>query len=607
MSPNYLRRGGLLAIGMTLQVIFLLAYFFHGYSTSIFWCWLVSLALLGIFFFLVSQKTSPALFFDRKDWIIVLVLLGSFFFVYTLTIYEIPFQVSSDEILVGRLAQQAVLHGSVDPFGPSTHYKSPNLVFIIWGTIAQLTGNINLFSVRLVHALSGLLIIVLMFLWLRSLSFSRPYAAGGAVIMGFGHALMIISRMALRDNTPLLIELAAFTLLYLGQKRKSLFISFFGGVVAGLSFYTYEPARVLFPLWIVLMVLLHLLFWMKKDRVRPLLQTFVAVVGFTVMVLPMLLNSFQTYSDASFKYQRMQLMVFPEARELQRNWTHASSIQEGVRRNTASGLTMFFKNLHDQGYIYTNFGHGFLDPLSRLLFCMGAVIVIIRLLKSDAYKTKEQDVMALLAFFFLWMFFTFLTTKNPNYTRLLIVLPFIIYLVLVALRSITDGLQTFVVRYIKKYQVAFLPSVIFLSLTVPIALANIDIVKEYVFIGLRQGNDVGGTGRYIESRKSMNSYTFLLVTDSQYPYFSWGNTFQVIEWMQFFATKTQTVSIIPPNNLLSQKGIEALCDQQPFTLFLSKDLYQKMLEIAPLQCKGSREPAFFKIKPDDSLMAIEFK
>ncbi len=77
---------------------------------------------------------------------------------YLAFLYRWPVQVSSDEVAVMGAAREsyATLPG-VDPFGVSWYLSRPALLFIGWGKLGNLLGGIDLFHMRLLHALCGLL------------------------------------------------------------------------------------------------------------------------------------------------------------------------------------------------------------------------------------------------------------------------------------------------------------------------------------------------------------------------------------------------------------------------------------------------------------------
>ena len=64
--------------------------------------------------------------------------------------------------------------------------------------------------------------------------------------------------------------------------------------------------------------------------------------------------------------QRETLLIYPEARELQRTWVFESTVAGGIWKNVSWGLTAFNNKIEDHGFIYLNRGHGFVDPLTGI-------------------------------------------------------------------------------------------------------------------------------------------------------------------------------------------------------------------------------------------------
>ena len=72
-----------------------------------------------------------------------------------------------------------------------------------------------------------------------------------------------------------------------------------------------------------------------------------------------------------------------------------------------------------------------MDPLTGILLWIGVAVLGIRVIRRRA---DEGVLLALSGFLVLWLSFAFIINKAPNYTRLLITLPFVAYLVTEAVR-----------------------------------------------------------------------------------------------------------------------------------------------------------------------------
>jgi len=275
--------------------------------------------------------------------------------------------------------------------------------------------------------------------------------------------------------------------------------------------------------------------------------------------------------------------VFPEARELQRGWVGAANVYEGMYKNLFQGLTVFNNTLHDHGYEYYNPGHGFADPVSGVLVWVGLIFCLFKL------RTTKEDALLISSFAFIFLFFAIFTTKNPNYTRFLIILPFFALLIMEALAPLARLLE----RYWR-----WLGAAVAVGIPLVIAVLNLGIYGDYVRQGRLAGNDVGDTARYVDARPSDLPYHFYLASSAAYPYYSWGNESQWHTWVSYFAGEKQTVTVLDPFTLASA----AL--ERPFTVFLSASAW----EMTQSSLRAAYpEGVLHSITSDQRLVALEVK
>ena len=163
----------------------------------------------------------------------LMILAAVFAPFYFIDLYNVPYQINTDEISVMDIQRWESSQNPPDLFGLSDYFGFPKFIFIAYGWLQRaFWGGINLQSARAVNALFGLLSILLSY-FLFTPYWPRIYAFAGAVVLGANHSLVAISRMALRDNTGVLIEIAALVVLFRGLKNKSFVQSFCGGDFAG--------------------------------------------------------------------------------------------------------------------------------------------------------------------------------------------------------------------------------------------------------------------------------------------------------------------------------------------------------------------------------------
>jgi len=586
-----LRRIHLLIIGIMLGVIAPIYYVFYGYGLFLLLLWVWSLVITGIYFFLQRKGEKKFIIgYTKSDLIIVFAILIMFAPLYLAFIYTVPFQINTDEIVI--MSEERRLTDSVNPdiFAVSPYFHFPAFIFIIFGWLAKMIGGIDLYHVRLVHASFGLAIIVLSYFFFRTF-LPKLFAIGGAVLVGSNHALLAISRMATRENADVFIEITALFFLFIAFRRNSLFFSFLGGAVAGLSLYSYFPGRMTIMLWLLFLVFLAI-FLRSKIRLAMLTRLgIVSLLGFILVAAPIGAATIKELksSESAFYYQKQQLLIFPEGRALQQRWESTPTVDEAVKRNILRGLAMFNNNAYDRGYAYPNYGHGFVDPLTGILIWFGILSIV---LKS---KKKEEDVLFLGSFVLLWLTFSLLTTKNPHYPRLLIILPFVAYVTIQGIKVISGGMGRVLQKLFSNSTFSF-SHVLFGFIVGAIVFWNLFIFGDFVKKGLVEGHDVGGTARYVESRKYIPNYSFYLAANQSYPYYSWEMPAAWRTWIAFFAGEDQKTEVLDPTSFV------ASLSNPPFTIFMSQRLWQ--------QSKSALTDAYpnlqiHNIKPDASLVAIE--
>jgi 4-amino-4-deoxy-L-arabinose transferase-like glycosyltransferase len=473
---------------------------------------------------------------------------------YLAALYRWPVQVGSDEQAIMLVSDQYADAEDVDPFGLTGYWDRPALLFLFWGRAAQLIGGIDLFELRLLHALVGLLVIAASYALFRQL-LPRRWAMFSALLLALSHSFLMISRMAMRENTAVLVEVVALALLIWGLRHDHAFATFCGGFVAGLGFYVYHPGRAAFPLWVLFLVMLALLYRQRFPLRKLARLGSIAAAGFVLMAAPVLIAESKSTLPPGDAAPRAQLLIYSDAREVQKNWVNADSEWEGIKKNISFGLTTFNSDVVDHGWIYENRGHGFVDPLTGILLWIGVGVVGWRLLRR---RDPPWAMLALGSFVFLWLSFAFLVNKAPNYTRLLIVLPFVAYLVTEAVRAI--GL-----RVERRYGFRRAVPVVAVSAVAAIGVWNLAIAWDFIDKGRKEGEPIGSTGRYVEAhRDTPGQKSYLSADEDAWKYFVWGNDQQRV---QLFAHEGQVGPVVAPASLGS------FTPAPPFAIFMRRDLF----------------------------------
>jgi len=577
---------GVFAIGSAAGLASLLMYRENGYSRSMFIVWLIGLLGLSIFFW-SKNRLLPRI--STGDVLAAIGLVLAFAPLYVLALFRWPVQVSGDEVAIIDVAKYyAHPAQGVDPFGVSVYLSRPTLLFIGWGKLGELLGGLDLYHMRLLHALCGLLTIAASYVLMRQL-LPRGWAIVATCILGVSHSFVMISRLAMRENTAVLIEVVALSLLLWGLRRNHALATFWGGVVAGLGFYVYFPARATLPVWLAFLVVLGLRSRRNWPVRKLLVAGSIAAAGFILMATPILLAESKiprVAGPSEYEPQRQALMIFPEAREKERQWLNATNVAEAVKTNIRWGLGAFNNKVGDQSYIYSNRGHGFVDPLTGILLWVGVAVLVMRLARR---RVDEGALLAVSGFLLLWLSFAFLVNKAPNYTRLLVTLPFVAYLV-------TEGVRWLAGRW---RSVPRVPALMTAGALAALVSWNLAIAWDFIQTGRRDGDTIGSTGRYIASHDETAGQRFFLATSESgaWDYYSYGSVaVQVARIRLFVSDESEIGEIVDPEQ------VERFVAQPPFSLLMRRDLWQRnAVDLA------NRFPAgrIRNVTPEGSHVALE--
>lgn len=524
-------------------------------------------------------------FLKKYDAYLIIVLALIFTLVNLPFISIIPFQINTDEIAHIYFAR--VNATQINPFAMSGYFYMPAADFILVAWLTKLLGGITIVNGRIINALVGIAIVIFAFLFFRLFS-NKKISFIAACLLGFNHAFIAFNRMAVVHNHALLVEIIALFLLLKGVLDKSILYIYLGGLALGFSIYTYFPGRVTLFLWILLLLILFLYF--KKYGFNFIFKAVaLSLIGFIFVAGIVLVYSVNN-SESATGYARAQILLFQEGRELQQEWVGAQTISEGIRKNITNGITAFNNQIHDLGYIYPNYNHGFLDPISGILIWFGFISLLLKRQKNEA------ETFIIGGFLLIWLGLSFLTTKNPNYGRLPVILPFSSYLITWAIDTLINLLK----NIFKKNNINTVLATNYLTILMVLAIVclNLTIFGDFVKKGWKEGNDVAGTGWFVQTRKDLPQYSFYLVADKQFPYYSWADEWQWRGWITIFASEKQNVTVLSPKDYISK------LDKPPFSLFMSDKLWlQSETEFAAIYPNYQ----IYKIKPDGSLVAIEIK
>ena len=621
-------------VGIILAALGASIYFFVGYSILILFLWVSSIIVTASYFYKNSKMTWKNEY--KKDLIFSIFLLILFIPVYFFSIHTIPYQVNPDEVAIMTWQKKLTNTSQPDLFALSDYWGIPSFVFIFTGTLGNLLGGVNLLNMRMVHAFFGLLIVPSSYLFFRTLT-KRKIAVGAAIILGINHGLVAISRTAMRENLALLGSILALALLIYGLKKKMPLSIFACGVVCGLNWYGYYPGRSTL-LIVFLFLLILLLFYSKrsmeflrinlsslklprilqKRKMRPTTPPrgsqrrghkykskeligygTIIFLGFFLVILPLLTAMLKQdeFLEGNIEFQRRASLLHSEGRQVQKEWFNAESVSEGIKINIIRGITTYNNFEEDLSSNYWNPGHGFLDPLTGIFLWIGFLII----LSNYVLRKDERNVLILAGFVTYLLVFSFIVNRMPNYPRLLVVLPFVSYLAIIGLECTSGMISKFITKLQKtkitsKFRVK---NVFFVLFLITIVFLNLNILSDYIKRGINEGNELGGTARYIEKRNNIEGYAFYLATaDHEHRYYFHGYVEDWVSWFGYFVEEDQHSQILSPDEMSN------LTFTLPFTVFMTDSLWDQKRDIIT-----RRYPNYtiHNIKPDGSNLAIEVK
>lgn len=568
------------AAGFVLGAVSIISYAVSGYSTWMLLLWLGALVAISVYLW-ARNRALPEI--QVADLVASAGLAIAFAPLYLISLYRYPIQVSSDEVAVIGVSKHYAEAGGVDPFGVSYYLGRPTMLFMAWGRLGEALGGLDLYHMRLLHALFGLLTIAACYALLRQL---LPFwwAVFASAVVGVCHAMFMISRLAMRENTSIFVEVIALALLLWGLRNRNPLVTFWGGVIAGLAFYVYFPSRATFPLWIAFLVVLGVVFRREFPVKRIAVFAATGLAGLVLMAAPILIAEGKFPHTESDQPQKDSLMIFKLGRDKQEFWVSKASFIDAYKINVKWGLGAFNNTIGDHGFIYYNPGHGFVDPLTGILLWLGVGVVVVRLVRR---REDEGALLALVSFVILWLSFALVVNKAPNYTRLLVTLPFVGYFVAQGVRWASGRWRS--IRYA--------PIALASATLAIIVVWNVGIAKDFIDTGKRDGDAIGSTGRYLAAQKRIPGETFYIATSDANPYFSFGGVQTAVDRLTLFANSPNQVGApVDPAHL------QEFSMAPPFDLFMTRGAWQA---VAPQLADRYPRGRIRNVTPDGVRVVLE--
>jgi hypothetical protein len=556
----------MIGAGIVLELSLILLRHFCGYSHGLFVLWVVAIGLSGFPFFLKRVRGYPALL-TKEDVLPISLLVGIGIALYTFSLNWFPIQMAVDEV-VTLSETRDVFSQPRDLLGPSHYHDYPNMGYVCFGYMAKLLGGLSITTLREANAYLGVVTLVALYLFYR-VCCQRFVALGAACVAGYCHSLVGLSKIGIRGNVDVLVEVIAYSILIRAAKLRCQFLAFVGGAAAGGAYYFYYPARSSIIIW----GLVNALVAAFSDKVgrRAIAQLYaISFLAFMMTAAPEMIAS----AERADPYLKQQLLFTKEGIAQQMDRESTDNPMRAYINNVSNSLTAFNTAKSDHWGNYWNPGHGFVEPITGAFLWIG-LLSLIRL------KKREEEVnwvatVCLVGFSFLLFLYTFVIGNAPAYTRLIILLPFIGFLVvnggLVFSKIINRALakSNLSIRLSAHLVVAVIVILSFIN--------NLQILSVWLESGLKDGERFGATIRYVEERRDQPGYKFYIVTPSKASpaasFLTW-KTATDCEFLLRVVAPNREIHAIEPNVFCSEIGKGLICGQPlrpPLTVFVTKSI-----------------------------------
>jgi 4-amino-4-deoxy-L-arabinose transferase-like glycosyltransferase len=310
----------------------------------------------------------------RFGWPLLILLMAAVLRFHDLS--SVPPGITHDEADHGLTAWQIVSEGLREIYFTVGYGREPLYDY----TVALLMSFLGptIFAARLVSVFASLILIAAMIAWVTR-TFNRPIALLAGAGMAAGFWPLMSSRQALRSIMFPTLFVLAILLFWLALENVSkdrrmrnetfwraahcLLPFIMAGVVLGLTFYTYIPAR---ALWIVFPLLL--LYWLAREQALWRITWWRMAVMLLVMamVAAPLLGYLQVHPDAEL---RIRQLAEPLMQAKVGDWQLLiGQIQSSLRLFFLEGDPVWRYNLYKRPFLNPLFGFLFLAGLAQALW-----------------------------------------------------------------------------------------------------------------------------------------------------------------------------------------------------------------------------------------------
>lgn len=554
-----------LSVGITIELLALaLLHFAHACDLA-FWFCLAAIFLCSIHFYR-QRPFAPEQFLSKRDIWVLVGLLALSVPVYIFMSDWLPYQVGGDEVTICDLTRTAPARHLL---GSAGFASFPNLGFIIFGAIAQSLGEISISNLRLINGFIGVLIVLNLYIFYRT-SWGRLLSSCAALIAGFNHTLIALSRYGYHATIDVLIETMAYTCLLRAFLTKNRWLAFLAGLMGGSAYYFYYPARSIMPIWSIVIVL-AVLSWQRNSRLELLKVYGITLLAFFLTALPQLVASL----DHPSSYMNQQLLISKEGLHMFMEHAHLTDERTAPIWNMFYQLTCFNTPILDAWGMYPNPDYAFCDSITGVLIWTGLLIALVTKAGSDTERWLRA--LSLVGFLLLMFAYACIINCAPTSNRIIILIPFLGYLSQTSSEWLSSKVAWLAGH---KFGASDLLSKIFMvAVAIAVVSGNLLICRTWLVNGLTRGDRIGKVVRYVQARNKIANYKWYFVTknaqDSAYDCFiPWCDAAACEHLVHVFTPAEAEVHAMEPKQFceeLETGHLNGVAIRPPFTIFLTRD------------------------------------
>ena len=284
----------------------------------------------------------------RYDALIVAGLVAFFVAVNARDLNAWYYSIIGDEYVFWENARIILDNGLFRPFDQAGVHREHPVLNVAFKSFVMLFAGQNHFGITFSSVLAGAASIPGVYLLGHTVGRGRTAAIIATALFSFSHYIFAFVHIQYISVDGMIPAVYAFGFLVLGIRQRSPLLLYLAGVVAGLGFYTFLPARAIMPI-----ILLFLLLSPRPHK--AVLHAWPLILGFLAAALPaFIVNGEQTYA---VMFDQLAPGYDPNV---------VGPVGERIRSNVAS-LFAFNYNIHVSHYV----SGSLLDAVSAMLAVLG--------------------------------------------------------------------------------------------------------------------------------------------------------------------------------------------------------------------------------------------